>query len=50
MQILGLQKTADKLAMADSVHWYGHVSRREDGDVLKRALDLEVEGQKKKGM
>ena len=29
--------------------WYGHVLRREDGHVLRRALDLEVEDQRKKG-
>ena len=31
--------------MANCVRWYGHVLRREDGDVLRRALDFEVEGQ-----
>ena len=35
--------------MADSVCWYGHVLRREDGHVLRRELDVEVEGQRKKG-
>ena len=39
----------DYLAMANSVCWYGHVFRREDGHVLRRALDFEVEGQRKKG-
>ena len=34
--------------MANSVHWYGHVLRREDGQVLRRALDFEVECQGKK--
>ena len=43
-----LNGTIDKLAMANSVHWYGHVLRRVDGHVL-RALDFEVEGQRKKG-
>ena len=32
-----------------SVHWYGHVLRREIGDILRRALDLEAKGQRKKG-
>ena len=27
---------------------YGHVLRREDGHILRRALDFKVEGQKKK--
>ena len=35
--------------MASSVHWHGHVLRREDGHVLRRALDFEVESQRKKG-
>ena len=37
-----------QLPMANSVRWYDHVLR-EDGHVLRRALDFEVEGQKKKG-
>ena len=31
------------------VCWYGHVLMREDGHVLRRALDFEVESQRKKG-
>ena len=31
------------------ISWYGHVLRREDGQVLRRVLDLEVEGQRMKG-
>ena len=49
MFMLGLKETADQLAMANIVHWYGHVLRREDGHVLGRSLDFEVEGQRKKG-
>ena len=49
MFFLGLSVTIDQLAMASSVRWYGHVLRREDGHVLRRALDFEVEGQRKKG-
>ena len=47
--MLDLKKTIDQLAMANSVHWYGHVLRREDGHVLRRSLHFEVEGQRKKG-
>ena len=47
--MLGLNETIHQLAMADSVRWYGHVLRREDGHVLRRALDFKVEGKKKKG-
>ena len=49
MFMLGLKETIDQLAMANSVRWYGHVLRREDGHVLSGALDFEVEGQRKKG-
>ena len=49
MFMLGLSETIDQLAMANSVRWYGLVLRREDGHVLRRALDFEVEGQRKKG-
>ena len=35
--------------MANSIHWYGHVLRREGGHVLRMALDFEVEGQRKIG-
>ena len=34
------------LAMADSLHCYGHVLRREYDYVLRMALDFEVEGRK----
>ena len=49
MFMLGLSETIDQLAIANSVHWYGHVLRREDGHVMRRALNFEVEGQRKKG-
>ena len=48
MFMLGLRETIDQLAMASSVRWYGHVLRREVGHVLRRALDFEVEGERKK--
>ena len=35
--------------MANNVCWYDHVLRSEDGDILRRALNFEVEGQSKKG-
>ena len=49
MLMLCLKETIDQLAMASSVRWYGHVLRREDGHVLRRALGFEVQGQRKKG-
>ena len=41
-----LGEAMDQLTMANSVHWYGHLLRREDGHVLRRVLDFEVEGQR----
>ena len=48
MFMLCLNETINQLAMANSIRRYGHVLRREDGHVLRRALDFEVEGQRKK--
>ena len=48
MLMLSLNKTVDCLAMANSVHLYGHLLRREDGHVLRKALSfrLKVKGRK----
>ena len=43
--MMGLNETIDQLAISNSVHWYGHVLKREDYHVLRRAVDIEVEGQ-----
>ena len=48
MFMLGLKETIDQLTMSKSVHWYGHELWREDVHILRMALDLEVEGQRKK--
>ena len=34
--------------MANSVHWYVHLLRKEDGHIM-RALDFENKGQRSKG-
>ena len=39
----------NNLFIYNSVRYYGHVLRREDGHVSRRALDFELEGQRKKG-
>ena len=46
--MLGLNKAIDQLAMANSVCWHGNELRREDCRFLRRALDYEVEDQRKK--
>ena len=47
--MLDLHETIELLAMANTVHWYDHVLSREDGHVLRSALDFEFEGQRRKG-
>ena len=49
MFVFGLNESIVQLAMANSVCWCEHVLRREDGHILRRALDFEVEGHGKKG-
>ena len=49
MMTLGLNKTIDQLAMANSVCWHGQVLRRKDGHDRRRALNFEDEGRMKKG-
>ena len=48
MSMLGLNESIDQLAMANSVHWYSHVLSREDYHLLRKALDFEVEGKRKR--
>ena len=44
MFMLGVNETIDQLAIANSVHWYDHVLRREDGHVLRREDGHVLEG------
>ena len=50
MLMLGLNKTIDHFAMANNVHCYGQTLRRKGGHISRRALDIEVKGQRKKRM
>ena len=49
MWMLDLNETIDQLAKAYSVHWYGHVLRRDKKNFLRRALDIAVKGTRKRG-
>ena len=40
----GFEGNYGSLAMTNSVSWYGHVLRREDGHILRSALDFEFKG------
>ena len=42
MEMLGLEETLDKTAKVNGVLWYKHVIRRDDDNVLKKALMPEV--------
>ena len=46
--MLGLFETIDQMAMENSARWHGHVLRRKDGHITRRAIDFEVKGQRKK--
>ena len=49
MKTLGLKETLDKMAQANGVRWYGHVVRRDEESILKKAIMLQVNGQRKRG-
>ena len=44
-----LNEATFHFAMASSVRWYGHVLRAYDRNILRRAIEFEVDGQMKKG-
>ena len=48
-EMLDLKETFDKMAKVNGVLWYEHVVRKNDGNVLKKALMLEVNGQRNRG-
>ena len=45
--MLGLKETVIKMAKVNGVRWYGHVLRRDDRYVLRKALKFEVKGKRK---
>ena len=49
MEMLGLKETFDKMAKVNGVLWYECVVRRDDDNFLKKALMLEVNGQRNRG-
>ena len=49
MEMLGLKERAVQMAKTNGVRWYGHVSRRDDGHILRKALEFEVRGKRKRG-
>ena len=49
MEMLGLMETLDRMAKANGVRWYGHVIRRDDDNILKKAMMMEVNGKRNRG-
>ncbi len=49
MEMLGLEESVDQLAKANGVRWYGHVLRRDGDHVLRKALEFNVDGPRKRG-
>ena len=49
MEILALKETVVQMAKVNRVRWYGHVLRRDDGHVLRKALEFEVKRKRKRG-
>ena len=47
--ILDLNETIDQLAKANSVGLHGHLVRKDKNNFLRRALDLEAKGTRKRG-
>ena len=42
--MLGIKESLDRMAKASSVRWYSHVLRKEDENVIVKALKFEVSG------
>ena len=49
MEKLGLKETVVQMAKAKRVRWYGHVLRRDDQHVLRKVLEFQVKGKRKRG-
>ena len=44
-----MKETVVQMAKADGVRCYRHVLRRDDGHVLRKVLEFEVKGKRKRG-
>jgi len=49
MDKLRLNETLDKMAIASGVQWFGHVLKRDESDVLREALQFEVDRRRGRG-
>ena len=48
MEMLGLKETMVQMPKTNGVRWYRHVLRRDDGHVLRKALEFEVKCKRKR--
>ena len=46
VSLLGLKDALDGLARTSGIQWYEHALKRNNGDVLRRALNFEVAGRR----
>ena len=48
---VGIERNSgsDQMAKANGARWYVHVLRRDDGHILRKALEFEVKGKRKRG-
>ena len=46
---VGIERNRVQMAKANGVRWYRHLLRRVDGHVLRKALEFEVKGKRKRG-
>ena len=47
MEMLDKKETLDRMAKANGLRWYGHVIIRDDDNILKKAMMMEVNGKRK---
>ena len=47
--MLGIKESLDRMAKASSMWWYSHVLRKEDKNVIVKALKFKVSGSRGRG-
>ena len=48
--MLDIKESFDRMTKASSIRWYGHVLRKEDENVIVKALKFEVSGNRGRGI
>jgi len=46
IDMLRINETLDRMAIASGVRWFGYALRRDESDVLREALQFEVDGRR----